>query len=306
MNLQGELKGLVFNIQRFSIHDGPGIRTTVFFQGCNLHCFWCHNPESNPLEPVVQYYPAKCILCYRCVELCEHHAHDSIDGMHWYNREQCTVCGRCVEECYARALVIAAKPMATSEVFDEVMKDRLYYEDSGGGVTFSGGEPLLQIEFLVELLKKHQEAGVHTAVDTAGNVPWEWLDAILPFTNLILYDVKCVDDAKHRQVTGVSNRIILKNLENLSNRSIPVWVRIPVIPGVNDNPEDMQQIASCLTGNRAIQQVELLPFHHLGSGKFESLGKEYPSKGLKPPSDEQLKSLAQVVESFGLPVHRKT
>ena len=296
--------GLIFNIQRFSIHDGPGIRTTVFLQGCNLRCYWCHNPESNPVRPVVEFFPEKCILCGMCVETCPEGAQQIEGDQRLYYRELCQACGKCVEECFARALVLPAREMTAEEVMAEVHRDRDYYNDSGGGVTFSGGEPFLQKEFLLELLRLSKRAGLHTAVDTAANVPFEWIEEALPYTDLFLFDCKVIDEERHRAVTGVSNRRILENLRKLGDGRARVWVRVPVIPGTNDTPEEIGAIAEFLTDLPGVEQVELLPFHHLGSGKYDSLGLDYPSQELKPPSESQMEELVRILETRKLPARR--
>ena len=296
--------GLVFNIQRFSIHDGPGIRTTVFLQGCNLRCFWCHNPESNPLQPVVQFFPDKCILCGMCVDTCPEGAQQIEDGQRLYFRELCQTCGKCVDECFSRALVMPAREMTADVVLAEVHRDRDYYNDSGGGVTFSGGEPFLQKEFLLELLRASKRAGLRTAVDTAGNIPFDWIMEALPYTDLFLFDCKGIDEPRHRAATGVSNQRILENLRKLGDGRARVWVRVPLIPDVNDRPEDIEQIAEFLAHLPGIEQVELLPFHHLGAGKYESLGLEYASQGLKPPTESQMEELVQILENRHLPARR--
>ncbi|AEE96532.1 glycyl-radical enzyme activating protein [Mahella australiensis] len=297
--------GLVFNIQRFSIHDGPGIRTTVFLKGCGLRCFWCHNPESLSTLPQVQFFPQKCIGCGKCVEVCPKKAH-AIDanGRREFRRELCRHCGRCVDVCYAEALVMTGKHMTVSEVMDEVMKDKLFYDNSGGGVTYSGGEPLLQREFIKELLVESKKNGLNTAVDTAGNVPWEAFEQVLPYVDLFLYDIKVMDPDKHRYATGVNNRQLLVNLQHLASCKANIWIRIPVIPGVNDNVPEMRAIADfveCLSG---VEVVELLPFHRLGEGKYESLGMEYKARGYNSPSDEKMQELAEVFEQKNLPVKR--
>jgi pyruvate formate lyase activating enzyme len=297
--------GLIFNIQRFSIHDGPGIRTTVFLQGCNLRCFWCHNPESQPVHPVVEFFPDKCILCGRCAEVCPQGAQQIDKDQHrLYFREQCQLCGKCVDDCFARALVRPAREMTVEEVLAEIHKDRDYYNDSGGGVTFSGGEPFLQTDFLLELLMRSKRAGFHTAVDTAGNIPFAWIDAARPYTDLFLYDCKVIDDDRHKELTGVSNRLILENLRRLAEGQAHVWVRVPVVPGLNDTVEDIQQIGEFLVNLPGVEQVELLPFHHLGAVKYESLGRGYLAKGLKPPSEEWMDRLLRVMDSFGITARR--
>ncbi len=203
------MKGLIFNIQRFSIHDGPGIRTTVFFKGCSLRCFWCHNPESIHPHPQIQLFLQKCIGCGKCFEICPVGAHCMIDGERVFLRELCRNCGKCAEICYADALVLAGKWLTAREVMDEVEKDKPFYENSDGGVTISGGEPLLQADFARALLEECKKEGLHTVVDTAGNVPWEAFEKVLPFTDLFLYDLKAADEEFHRQVTGAGNARIL-------------------------------------------------------------------------------------------------
>ena len=296
------MDGLVFDIQRFSIHDGPGIRTTVFFQGCNLRCFWCHNPESQPLSPRVQFFPDKCIVCAACVEHCPHHAHLMVDGRHIYVRDRCQTCGACVEQCFAQALIIKAKKMTVEQVMADVERDQAYYVNSHGGVTFSGGEPTLQAQFLLELLRASKERGFHTAVDTAANVPWRTLEQLIPTTDLFLVDLKAFDEEKHRAGTGVSNRRILENIRRLGQGSATVWIRVPVVPGYNDDAAELGKMAAFLADLPAVRKVELLPFHHLGASKYESLGLDYPSRGLKPPGEEAMASFATIFARCGLPV----
>jgi pyruvate formate lyase activating enzyme len=298
------MSGLVFNIQRFSIHDGPGIRTTVFLQGCNLRCFWCHNPESNPTHPVVQFYPDKCIACLRCVEVCPQGAQLSQNGLRMYDRQRCVTCGKCVDECFSRALVMAAKEYSAGEVMDEVLKDRDYYRDSRGGVTFSGGEPLLQKDFLCELLQASRAAGLHCAVDTAANLPWQNFEPLLPLTDLFLVDFKAFDEQRHREVTGVSNTRIKANLQRLARCGTPIWVRVPVIPGVNDSVAEIERMAGFLAPLENIEWVELLPFHHLGASKYDSLDMAYTSKSFNPPADDLMQSLVQAAERQGVKVRR--
>ena len=298
------MHGWVFDIQRFSIHDGPGIRTTVFLQGCNLRCFWCHNPESQPGGPCVQFFGDKCILCSQCVAACPEHAQLVTDGERVYVRDLCRTCGTCIDTCYAGALVIKAKQMAVAEVMAEVAKDRAYYDDSGGGVTFSGGEPALQSEFLAELLIASKALGLRTAVDTAGHVPWETLAALLPHTDLFLVDVKAFEDATHRAGTGAGNRRILENVRRLAASGVELRIRIPVIPGFNADAAELGKIAGFLAGLDRVPAVELLPFHHLGGGKYESVGREYPSQALQPPTDEAMEGFLRLFVARGIPATR--
>lgn len=295
------MDGWVFDIQRFSIHDGPGIRTTVFLQGCNLRCFWCHNPESQEAGPIVQFFPDRCIACGLCVAACPQAAQLLVDGQRLYVRDLCRTCGNCVDTCYAGALTIKAKRMAVAEVLAEIEKDRPYYEESGGGVTFSGGEPTLQSDFLAALLAACKERGLHTAVDTACHVPWEILAALLPYTDLFLVDVKACDEDTHRGGTGVGNRRILDNVRRLAAADATLWVRIPVVPGFNADPAELGRIADFLAALPRVPPVELLPFHHLGAGKYESLGRAYPARDLKPPTDEAMEGFRQLFVGRGIP-----
>ncbi len=254
-------KGSIFDIQRSSFVDGPGLRTTVFFKGCNLHCLWCHNPEGQKHEPEMMLYKNKCTGCGRCREVCPDHL------------ESCTLCGKCALYCPHDARMICGKEMTVDEVLCEVRKDLSFYEATGGGVTFSGGECMLQIDFLTELVKACKEAGIHTAVDTAGDVPWKYFEKLLPYTDLFLYDVKLADREKHKMYTGVYNLRILMNLRRLATRENDILVRVPVIGGVNDTEKEMRAIADILKECK-IRTVELLPYHKMGEHKFAALGRE--------------------------------
>lgn len=252
-------KAMIFDIQRNSFVDGPGIRTTVFFKGCNLRCKWCHNPESQSFEKQMMFYKDKCTGCGKCREVCPNHL------------KKCDFCGKCELYCPADARKVCGREYTPAEVFAEVIKDKAFYDNSGGGVTFSGGECMLQLDFLREILEKCKSAGIHTAVDTAGNVPWKSFEKILPFTDLFLYDIKAFGAELHRKGTGVSNELILENLKNLSGRA-DVIVRIPVIGGYNDNDEEIRQIADFLKQIKIIK-AELLPYHAMGEHKYTALGR---------------------------------
>jgi pyruvate formate lyase activating enzyme len=296
------MKGIVFNIQRFSIHDGPGVRTTVFLKGCNLSCFWCHNPEAALITPEIEFFPEKCIACGACVQTCQYAAQELVANERVYRRDLCQQCLECVDECFSGALVTAGRQSTSQEVLAEIERDRGYYQHSGGGVTFSGGEPMLQKDFLKEMLVMSRASGFHRAVDTAGNVPWEWLEEVLPETDLFLYDIKAFDREIHQKATGVGNQRILENLVRLDGTGKPIWIRIPVIPGVNDSLEEISQIAAYLAPLKSVQWVELLPFHTLGSEKYASLGKDYPARGLTPPSKQKMAELAAILEGQHLSV----
>jgi len=294
--------GTIFNIQRFSIHDGPGIRTTVFLKGCNLRCLWCHNPESVQRQPQIQFYIEKCLGCGACAVVCPQHAHIFENGRHVFLREECRVCGACVVECFSDALVLSGENYSVNDVVAEIQKDQEYFRASGGGVTFSGGEPLLQPAFLAEVLSECKRFGLHCAVDTAGNVPWTTFLAIAPLTDLFLYDIKAFDPEVHRRATGVGNQLILENLKKLVELGKPVWVRIPLVPGYNAEPEEVNAIAGFLQSLGAIERIELLPYHSLGSEKYASLDRDYPAAGISIPYQKDLEPLRELFAARNLPV----
>ena len=272
---------IIFDVERNSFVDGPGIRTTVFFKGCNLSCAWCHNPESQSMAPQMLYYRDKCTGCGKCQKVCP-------------TPEQCTLCGKCTIFCPVDARKVCGKDYTVEEVWKEIEKDIPFYQNSDGGVTFSGGECMLQVDFLVELLKKCRENGVHTAVDTAGHVGFERFEKVLPYTDLFLYDMKCFDTEKHRKYVGVGNEQILENLRKLLARGAKVWIRIPVIPGVNDSAEEMQQIRAFLEECSGVERVELLPYHAMGENKYRAIGTE--PAFFETPSEEKMKTLRAVFE----------
>lgn len=276
--------GTVFNIQRFSIHDGPGIRTTVFMKGCNLHCFWCHNPESVSPKPQIQYFENKCIGCRSCI-ICPQSAHIFNDNTHIFDCSLCTGCGRCAGVCYSEALILTGRDYKTDELYNEIKKDEPFYS-GGGGVTFSGGEPLLQAEFVSAVAAMCRSDGISVAVDTAGCVDYKAFEAVLPYTSLFLFDIKHSDFKLHKEYTGGDNRIIHENLRRLLQSGADIWIRVPLIPDMNANIDDVTNIArevadiQSLTGKK-IKKFEFMPFHGTAMGKYISLGKNYIAAGKK-------------------------
>jgi pyruvate formate lyase activating enzyme len=296
------VEGIVTDIQRFSIHDGPGIRTTVFLKGCNQRCFWCHNPETLSPKPELQLYLERCIACGSCFERCPEGAHTLVEDEHRFDRTLCTGCGACADTCYARALVMIGETKRADEVVETVLRDRAFYETSGGGVTLSGGEPLLQPEFSEAILASCREAGIHTAIETAANVPWECIERILPVTDLVMMDVKLIDTDRHSAAVGVPNARILKNVRRLGETGVPLIVRTPIVPGVNDDEETVAEIATFAAGLPNLVAYELLRFHAMANSKYDSLGMSYRAATLAAPSKEQMTALADVARRQGIEV----
>jgi len=294
------LRGLITNVQRFSIHDGPGIRTTVFFKGCPLRCFWCHNPETLRMQPEVQVFPDRCIGCGECFLRCPQGAHVQVDGQRQFRRELCQACGRCVETCYAEALVMAGRWWTPEELLAELLRDQPFYEQSGGGITLSGGEPLLQQPFSLRVLQLCRQAGLHTAIETAAFCRWESLAELLPWLDLVMMDIKVMDDTQHRAVTGVSNRRILENAQQLAETGVPLIVRTPVVPTVSDQLEVICAIAAFVRGFPNLLYYELMPFHRLAEGKYRSLGLTYRASGFQSPAREEMQALARQARDCGV------
>lgn len=266
------LSATIFDIQRGSYVDGPGIRTTVFMKGCNLGCAWCHNPESQNAKPQRMFYKNKCVLCGKCVTVCPSGAL-TFDNSPVLNPEKCTLCGKCALWCPADAISVCGKTMDTETVFREVRKDKAFYETSGGGVTVSGGECMLYPDFVAELLDKCKKDGIGTAVDTAGNVPFGSLGKVIPFTDIFLYDIKCVTPDVHKKFTGVVNNRILDNYKLLISMGKRVIVRVPMTTECNANDEEFPKIAAFLNEYKP-EKVELLPYHALGENKYRAIGRE--------------------------------
>lgn len=283
--------GVITHIQRFSVHDGPGIRTTVFLKGCQMRCAWCHNPETYRRQPEIQVFPQRCIGCRACAEACGRGAHEFTEAGHLYHRDRCVACGQCVETCYAKSLVRIGQTLTAEAVVAEILADRPFYQPAGGA-TISGGEPLAQAEFTRAILELCRREGVHTAIETNLAWPWEVVAPLAPLVDLFLVDIKTMDEAAHRAWTGMPNSLVLENLRRLDALGRPLVIRMPVIGGVNDRPDEIESIADFLAGLSSVEQYDLLPYHPLGTGKREALGLAAPPPELHKPSAEQLKTLA--------------
>ena len=286
----------ITNISGCSLHDGPGVRTVVYFKGCPLSCRWCHNPETQAMKPQILYLPQKCIHCGACLEVCPEH-HVIRDGQMVYLREGCTGCGRCAEICPSRALELCGEEKTVDEVFARIEKDRHYYDASGGGVTFSGGECLLHTEFLTRLAEKCHKAGIHTAVESALHVPWEKVAPLIPHIDLSFGDLKIPDPEKHRCYTGRSNDRILENLRRLSREADNIILRIPVIPGVNDSREDLEGFARIIrTFGNGVKEVELLKYNPLAKSKYTFLDEEYTAFSQESQTDSRMRELCDLLQ----------
>ena len=296
-----DIKGIVFNIQRFSIQDGPGIRTTVFLKGCPLHCTWCSNPESQNFKPEIVHRDSLCNKCGLCIDVCPEKAISIRDKGVSINRNICTNCGNCTEVCLPGALKILGQKMSAGEVFLEIKKDADFFWNSGGGVTASGGEPLVQPDFVAALFKLCQDNGIDTCIETCGYASAEALEKVLPYTSLFLYDVKIRNGKSHREWTGASNKQILKNLEMTLASGVPVTMRVPLIPGINDSDQELKEIARiAMDSLKKPGKVELLPYHKFGMGKYQQLDREYELTELTTQEAPELEKMKGLLESFGL------
>ncbi len=318
-------KGYVFDIQRYSIHDGPGIRTTVFLKGCPLTCPWCSNPESQNPYPEIAYFESRCVGCGECAASCPQSAISMIpcssedDGEKirpHIDRTQCNVCGECVRSCRNNALQICGMHLSVEEILSEVLQDLPFYKRSGGGMTLSGGEPSFQIGFAKKLLTAARDAGIHTAIETSGIQAPEIFEDFCNGVEIILYDIKLIDRRDHQKILGLPNDLILRNLRNLIERRRPVIVRIPIIPEYTDSEKNIRGIARFLSsfsghrqtvsasegGEGRVQRVDLIAYHRLGAHKYRSLGRDYELSKQVPPDQEQMEKFVDIVSDFGLPV----
>ncbi|MCJ7532325.1 MAG: glycyl-radical enzyme activating protein [Anaerolineales bacterium] len=294
--------GIIFDIRKYSIHDGPGIRTTVFFKGCPLNCWWCHNPESQASSVEIMYHENRCIRCGACLEICTRGALSWDTDLIILDKEKCDLCGDCADACYTEARQMVGQEMTISQAMAEIERDIAFYDQSGGGVTLSGGEPLLQQDFLHALLQACKEKEIHTALDTCGFAPWEILDRVREYVDLFLYDLKLMEDGKHRQFTGVSNELILRNLQALSSYGHHIILRLPVIPGINDDDDSVRQIGAFCAALPHLDGIDILPYHRIGLDKYSRLNMDYKLTEISSPSSDKIADIAQILQELGLPV----
>jgi len=296
------VSGTVFDIKKFSIHDGPGIRTTVFLKGCPLDCWWCHNPESQRVEPELMVRPQRCISCGACLVACTHGAISTRGDAIITDQDHCEVCGACVETCYAEAREIVGRTMTVDDVMAVIARDIPFYDESGGGATFSGGEPLLQPAFLLALLQACRAQEIHTALDTCGFASWTTLERIRPHVDLFLYDLKLMDEDRHRQFTGVSNAPILHNLIKLSENDHEIIIRFPLVPGFNDDHDNIRQLAAFVARLPRPVQVDVLPYHHIAAEKYQRMNRDYALANTRPPDEEAVNEIRRMLEARDLTV----
>jgi pyruvate formate lyase activating enzyme len=296
-----DVEGIVFNIQRFSLQDGPGIRTTVFLKGCPLRCLWCSNPESQNFKPEIMHRDTLCTKCGLCVNVCPEEAISVDDKGVSIDRKKCTNCGDCISVCTPGVLKILGETMSAGEVFREIRKDEDFYWTSGGGVTASGGEPLVQPDFVAALFKLCRDNGIDTCIETSGCASTEALEKVLPYTSLVLYDIKLGKPESHRKWTGRSNEEVLHNLRIAVASGTPVIMRVPLIPGINDSDEELNEIAHiAMDSLKEPKKVDLLPYHRFGVGKYQQLDREYELTELATLKEPQTQRFKELFESFGL------
>ncbi len=295
------MHGYIFDIKHFAVHDGDGIRTTVFMKGCSMKCIWCHNPESICSHHQLGYLAHKCAHCGRCAEVCPNGAHTLDAGhTHHFDRTKCLYCGKCEAACRSKALTLYGKHVSAEEIMPDIMKDVDFYESTGGGVTLSGGEALLQKEFCLELLKLAKAEGLNTAVDTCGFVGVKTFEDVLPYVDTFLYDLKHMDSEAHRRLTGQPNELILDNLRMITEKGAKIEIRMPLVPDHNDSPENLHAMGRFLKDLKGITRIKVLPYHEFARTKYTSLGMEDTMPRVRIPDNDDLKAAVDILCSYGL------
>jgi pyruvate formate lyase activating enzyme len=293
-------KRLVLSVTRMTVHNGPGIRTLVLFKGCPLRCQWCSTPESQAADPEISFRPDRCIDCRRCSAVCPAGAIGFEGSIPKIDRPRCNACGICADVCPSQSITLLGKPMSVENLHEELCKDKVFYRHSGGGVTLSGGEVLLNPGFTGRLLRALQGEGIGVGVDTCGYVPWANIENVISCVDFFLWDIKHMDPERHKKGTGVSNDLILSNLRAVSNRNIPIYVRIPVIPGFNDSEENIKATCEFARSLQSLVEVDLLPLHHLGKARYANLDRPYPIDDLHPVPEDVIQELMLLIESHGI------
>ena len=294
------MKHLITDIQRFSLNDGPGIRTMVFFKGCNMRCAWCHNPETLSMSQDLMFYPSKCIGCGKCFDTCPVHAHKFENGVHIVDREICAKCGKCADICYAEALMMSGKEMTVEQIMSEIRQDKAYYDGSNGGVTLSGGEVLCHTEFATEIARACRKEGFSVAIETNLSMPYDHISSLLNEVDIIMADLKLFDDGMHKKYTGLSNKNTIENIIKISD--IPMIIRTPLIDGVTATKENLRSIAKLLEGKENLIYYQLLNFNPLGASKYQSLDKANDFSLLRPYTNEQMKEFGEMLSDIDIKV----
>ncbi len=286
------MNGIISNIQPFSLHDGPGIRTTVFMKGCDLHCYWCHNPEAMSSDKTILFHNHKCIGCNECLKVCPNIKNEKLA----FFDNSCIKCGNCSEVCFAEAIELVGEEITAQKLFKKLLRDKDTFLSSNGGVTFSGGEPLKQADFLSEIMKNLKDEGIHIAIETALYLPFNKIEKILPFCDYFICDLKSANSKKHLEAIGIKNEIIIENLKKLSKTGKLKEIRTPVIPGFNDSEEDIIAIYDIVKSLNGNIKYTLLPFHNICKGKYQSMGKPFLAENIPEPTKEQMTYLEQLIE----------
>ncbi|HDZ26626.1 hypothetical protein LCGC14_0656070 [marine sediment metagenome] len=298
-------KGIIFDIKRYAIHDGPGIRTTIFLKGCPLRCQWCQNPEGQETNPEIILHSSKCAKeCNECVSVCPQDAVSKNGNSIEIDKAKCDLCAKCEDVCVYEALEVVGREVTVQEVLAEIEKDRIFFDESGGGITFSGGEPLMHVDFLEAILKEIGKKNIHVTLDTSGYVSFEDLGRICDKVDLFLYDLKIMDDEKHEKYTRVSNKVILENLRKLTEQGNSVAVRIPLISGINDNNQSIHMFVDFLQGLKSVKQINLLSYHRWGCEKYKRLRKEGSPITFQSPSDERIEDIKKIFTDSGFSVKK--